>query len=202
MRTSQPLAVLASIVPVALVLAGCSDREPTGPIGGGTYAAMVSFAYDGHRTDTFVLDTEFELTPQQMVRDDVAWAFTQYWDDQFIMAQRPRDDGWVDLLLCWALGARVTQPGTRQLDCILEVGTSLTGRHWSDEQQVEHAYSAIVGGARPHDNSGVISFSTVTSQRLVGTFSITMHSDFTQAETIQVVNGSFDIPVVSDLFTF
>lgn len=196
-------AVLCSTVLLALLVAGCEGRGPTGPgPGGGTLTARVSFAYDGHRTDEFEVDADFELTAQYMVDDDAAWAFTQYWNDQFMMAQRPRDDGWVDLLLCWAIGPRVTQPGTRQLDCILEVGTSLTGRLWSDEQPAEHAYSALIGGTRLFDDSGVITFSTVTPQRLAGTFSITMHSEYDPAETIQVVDGTFDVPVVSDLFNF
>jgi hypothetical protein len=169
---------------------------------GATLDAGFGFRYDGHRVGTFDADGRFLLDPLSMFGAGSRYAFTLYsysWREQYIVAQQPRPDGWADLMMCWSPGGKVEGPGTRMLECWLEIGTA-PGRGWSDDQLVEDSYSSFIGSDRPADGSGRITFTTVTPHRLAGTFTITMHADYSATypgPILEVREGRFDVPVVS-----
>lgn len=172
---------------------------------GSTLDAEFAFEYQGHRTGSFGVDGEYVLDPAEMFQASGSFALTLYEyeaREQFFMAQQPRPDGWADLLMCWSPGGKVEGPGTRNLECWLEIGTA-PGREWSDQQLVEDSYSSFIGGDRPADGSGRITFTAVTPQRLAGTFTITLHADYSSTypgPVLEVRQGRFDVPVVSTYF--
>jgi hypothetical protein len=156
--------------------------------------ARFRFAWSGHSSGEFNVDDRFVLTKEDLYKPTAAYALTWYSFEQFeqiILAQSPRADGLSDSLMCWSPGGRVRQTGTRLLECWFFVGEDWQGSELGE-------YSSFIGGIRPADGSGRITFTSVRTDRLEGTFSITMHDDTEwPGETITITNGSFSMPVIS-----
>jgi hypothetical protein len=176
---------------------------------GSTLTAAFSFDYSGHRTGTFDASGSFVLSAETMFAQGARWVVTYYdyrWREQFFMAAEPRPDGWTNFLMCWSPGGRIAEPGTRLLECWLEIGTDFSAerRRWSDEQLVEDSYSSWIGSDRPADGSGRLTITEVTPLRLLGTFRITMHADYLHTLSdpgpTLLAEGSFDMPIVSAYF--
>jgi hypothetical protein len=164
---------------------------------GSELTAVFRFDHDGDRTGAFRVDNTFILDPFHMFTVTGEWALTYYdyrYQEQTLIAQQPGGDGSADFIACWTPGGKVTGPGTRDLECWLDFGVTY------DPPDYEASYTSWVGGNRPADGTGRITFTEVTPNRLVGEFSITMHQledwDGT-GPTLVLRNGAFDIPVVS-----
>jgi hypothetical protein len=163
--------------------------------------ARFSFTYDGYRADSFNVDHPFVLNPATM--NPGSWGVTYYkYEDreQSIAAHYLRDDGLVDMMWCWVPGSKVTEPGTRLLECWFTPQYNWQTGEYADPED----YTSFIGSNRPGDGTGRITFTSVTPERLVGTFSITMHvvdlSDWLGAPTITISDGAFDLPVVSSYY--
>jgi hypothetical protein len=169
---------------------------------GSTLAADLSFSYDGDRTGTFAVRGDFTLDPEIMYRTASMWGVTLFHypsREQVLMAQQPVQEGPPHFLVCWSPGGMVEGPGTRPLECWIELGTD----PGPDGRPIDASYSSWIGGNRPADGTGSITFTAVSRHRLGGTFRITMHAD--NASTypgplLDVRDGRFDLPVVSSYF--
>jgi uncharacterized membrane protein len=164
---------------------------------GSELEAQFSFNYQGHRTGDFEVDNTFILEPDEMFGPTGHYALTYFnrtMQEQVISAQQPRDDGRIDWIACWAPGGKVREPGSRLLECWMEIGLDLETYDWED------GYTSWVGGDRPADGSGRITFTSVTTQRMTGEFSIEMHQEYDwdgELETLLLTDGTFDLPVIS-----
>lgn len=164
---------------------------------GSTVTAQFAFNYDGLRTGSFQVDNTFVLEPDEIFQSSSEWAVTYFnrtMQEQVLLAQQPRADGLFDWMDCSSPGGKVREPGTRTLECWFEFGVDLATWEWED------AYDSFESGDRPADGTGQITFTSVTSDRLVGEFSIEMHDwlDWEgTGETLRVMDGTFDLPVIS-----
>jgi hypothetical protein len=165
---------------------------------GSTLEAMFRFTYDGYRSDSFHVDHGFVLDPATM--DPGSWGLTYYHYEnveQFLGAHYLRDDGLLDMMWCWVPGGRVREPGTRPLECWFTPQYNFETGEYADPED----YTAWVEGDRPGDGSGTVTFTSVTPDRLEGTFSITMHvvdwHDWVGSPSIEIKDGAFSLPVVS-----
>ena len=159
--------------------------------------AQLSFNYQGHRTGDFEVANTFILEPDEMFGPTGRYALTYFnrtLQEQVIAAQQPRDDGRIDWIACWAPGGKVMEPESRPLECWMEIGLDL------EAQDAEDSYTSWIGGDRPADGSGRITFNSVTPHRMTGEFSIEMHQELDwdgELETLQLTDGTFDLPVIS-----
>jgi probable HAF family extracellular repeat protein len=135
--------------------------------------------------------------------DPGSWGLTYYvyeQGEQFLGAHYLRDDGLVDMMWCWVPGGRVTAPGTRLLECWFTPQYNFETGEYADPED----YTSFIGSDRPGDGTGRITFTSVTPERLAGTFSITMHvvdwPDWLGSPTITISDGEFDLPVVSSYY--
>jgi hypothetical protein len=165
---------------------------------GSELSAKFSFSYDGYRSDRFDVDHTFILNPATL--DPGSWGVTSYnyrYGEQFLSAHHLRQDGRVDLMWCWTPGGKVNGPGTRQLECWFTPQYNFETRQPGDPED----YDSWIGGDRPGDGSGTVTFTSVSPERLAGTFSITMHvgdwPDWHGSPTISIRDGTFDLPIVS-----
>jgi hypothetical protein len=168
---------------------------------GSEFQARFSFTYDGYRSGSFNVDDTFVLDPATM--DPGSWGLTYYiyeQYEQFIGAHYLRDDGLVDMMWCWTPGGRVTAPGTRLLECWFTPQYNFETGEYADPED----YTSFIGSDRPGDGTGRITFTSVTPERLAGTFSITMHvvdwPDWLGSPSITISDGEFDLPVVSSYY--
>jgi hypothetical protein len=168
---------------------------------GSEFQARFSFTYDGYRSGSFNVDDTFVLDPATM--DPGSWGLTYYiyeQYEQFIGAHYLRDDGLVDMMWCWTPGGRVTAPGTRLLECWFTPQYNFETGEYADPED----YTSFIGGDRPGDGTGRVTFTSVTPERLAGTFSITMHvvdwPDWLGSPSITISDGAFDLPVVSSYY--
>ncbi len=165
---------------------------------GSELEAMFTFTYDGYRSDSFHVDHMFVLDPATM--DPGSWGLTYYvyeYAEQALSAHYLRDDGLLDMVWCWVPGGRVREPGTRPLECWFTPQYNVETGEYADPED----YTSWVEGDRPGDGSGTVTFTSVTSERLEGTFSITMHvvdwHDWIGSPSIEIKDGTFSLPVVS-----
>jgi hypothetical protein len=168
------------------------------PGDGSELEAMFRFTYDGYRSDSFQVDHTFVLMPGAM--DPGSWGVTHYtheYGEQFLGAHHLRGDGLLDMMWCWSPGGRVREPSTRSLECWFTPQYNWETGEYADPED----YTSFVGGGRPGDGTGTVTFTSVTPERLAGTFSITMHvvdwEDWYQSPSIEIRDGTFDLPVVS-----
>jgi uncharacterized membrane protein len=168
---------------------------------GAEFQARFSFTYDGYRSDSFNVDHTFVLDPATM--DPGSWGLTYYvyeQHEQFLGAHYLRDDGLVDMMWCWVPGGRVSAPGTRELECWFTPQYNFETGEYADPED----YTSFIGSDRPGDGTGRVTFTSVTPERLAGTFSITMHvadwPDWLGSPTITISDGEFDLPVVSSYY--
>jgi hypothetical protein len=168
---------------------------------GSELEAMFRFTYDGYRSDSFQVDHTFVLDPRTM--DPGSWGLTYYHYEQFeqvLGAHYLRDDGLLDMMWCGVPGGRVREPGTRALGCWFTPQYNWETGEFADPED----YTSWVQGDRPGDGTGTITFTSVTPERLVGTFSITMHvvdwPDWVGSPSIEIRDGDFDLPVVSSYY--
>jgi hypothetical protein len=163
--------------------------------------ARFSFTYDGYRSDSFNVDHTFVLDAAT-IWNPGSWGLTYYdyeWREQVLAAHYLRDDGLVDMMWCEVPGGRVTAPGTRELGCWFTPQYNFETGEYADPED----YTSIIGSNRPGDGSGRVTFTSVTPERLAGTFSITMHvvdPDWFGSPTITISDGAFDLPVVSSYY--
>jgi hypothetical protein len=168
---------------------------------GSELEASFRFTYDGYRSDSFQVDHNFVLDPRTM--DPGSWGLTYYNYEQFeqvLGAHYLRDDGLLDMMWCGVPGGRVREPGTRALECWFTPQYNWETGEFADPED----YTSWVQGDRPGDGTGTITFTSVTPERLVGTFSITMHvvdwPDWLGSPSIEINDGEFDLPVVSSYY--
>jgi hypothetical protein len=171
-------------------------------IGAGLHARF-SFTYDGYRSGSFNVDHSFVLDPATVMTPG-SWGLTYYdyeWREQVLAAHYLRDDGLVDMMWCEVPGGRVTAPGTRELGCWFTPQYNFETGEFADPED----YTSWTGdGGRPGDGTGRVTFTSVTPDRLAGTFSITMHvvdwPDWFGSPSITISDGAFDLPVVSSYY--
>jgi hypothetical protein len=171
-------------------------------IGAGLHARF-SFTYDGYRSGSFNVDHSFVLDPATVMTPG-SWGLTYYdyeWREQVLAAHYLRDDGLVDQMWCEVPGGKVTAPGTRELGCWFTPQYNYETGEFADPED----YTSWTGdGGRPGDGTGRVTFTSVTPDRLAGTFSITMHvvdwPDWFGSPSITISDGAFDLPVVSSYY--
>lgn len=165
---------------------------------GSVLDAQFSFTYDGYRNDSFEVDDTFILDPETM--DPGSWGLTYYTYEQsrqVLGANHLRADGLVDMMWCDVPGVRVREPGTYPLDCWFTPQYNFETGEFADPED----YTSYHGGDRPGDGTGTVTFTSVTRERLVGTFSIEMHvvdwEDWLSSPSITISDGTIDLPIVS-----
>jgi hypothetical protein len=146
-----------------------------------THTGELSFDYNGDREGTFAVAPTFQLVPGSFPPNAVITFFDVQWRTQDVFASRPRDDGRIDFIWFWtdnAVSSPATRPVARFDGGILfgvVVGTNIQ----------EVIYEVV---------SGTVTFSSVTADRLRGTFALTLDDD--SDNMLEVTNGTFDAPLV------
>jgi hypothetical protein len=157
-----------------------TPREINVQVTGPAMPMQLSFSYSGHRSGTFsVTATAFD--------PEGSFALSFYDTDyvsQDVLAQRRRTTSVYDFFHFWVDGNPITTTGTRDIsDGYFILGFNVNTESWDAVYQVV---------------SGSVNFTTVTSERMVGTFSVVMEEMDTGA-TLNVTSGTFDVPNVGDL---
>ena len=149
-------------------------------------SGRLSFQYEGSHTGSFDVDSEFILDPEHgpIPPDWVATFFFSTNQSQDIVAEAVRDNGLIDIVWLW-----VNFPVTS------EITLPLDGAH------VVLGFDGETEGASfgPMAN-GVITFTSVTSARMVGTFQFSVEHE--ASGILEVRSGSFDAPRVTEAEIF
>jgi hypothetical protein len=144
--------------------------------------AQLGFSYSGDRTGSFSIDETFAI-------DEIGagdWAVTFYAVDDGLdftdaMGFRLRGDGLVDFMWFWVEG-HITSADTRPAGALLLLGWNIP------DNTAEKVYEVT---------SGTVTHTSVTTERMVGTFALEMAEDGTGA-ALTVSGGTFDLPLVEE----
>lgn len=165
---------------------GLPSAEVNVNVGVRTITTQMGFSFSGDRTGSFSVQETF---PGNAIDWGGNWAFTVHnteYGDQDVMAQRRRGDGLVDFIWFWIEG-QVTSTGTRQpYGGFMLFGYDSATETWENEYGV---------------TSGSVTFNSVTSTQLAGTFTLNLEEEDTNAP-LSVTGGTFDLALVPEQVVF